>query len=166
MNRMRFAIFSVVTVIAACGGGNNNNTTDASGNDAPVSAACQEATTYQNLANIEDKIFKTSCIFSGCHNGANTDAGKVDLRSGMAHDHLVNFDSIVENGRKLVVAGDPAASYMMVMIGQIDPGSASPPTTAPPTTIGLMPQNTGGMLLCQQKRDAIERWIMAGAAND
>jgi len=167
MNRMGFAISALsYAVLAACGGGNTNTNTDAAGGDAPVSAACQEATTYQNLANIESKIFKTSCIFSGCHNGTNTDAGRIDLREGMGFTHLVGFDSKLEPTRKLVVAGDPAASYLMVMIGAIDPGSANPPASAPPTSVGLMPQNTGGTLLCPQKLDAINRWIMAGAAND
>jgi hypothetical protein len=77
--------------------------------------------------------------------------------------HLVDVDSKVNPGRKLVVPGDPAASYMMVMIGEVAPENASPPTTAPPANIGLMPQNAGGMLICNEKREAISRWIMAGA---
>ncbi|HEU0029263.1 MAG TPA: hypothetical protein VFQ53_01435 [Kofleriaceae bacterium] len=131
-----------------------------------MSAACQEATTYSNLASIEDKIFKTSCIFSGCHNGGATDAGMLDLRTGMAFSHLVGVASKVETGRTLVVAGDPAKSYLLVMIGQIAPQNADPPTVAPPASIGLMPQNSGGQLLCQEKRDAIQRWITMGAQNN
>jgi len=157
---------ALVTVMAAACGGGGGGPED-SGVDAPISAACQEATTYQDLASIETKILKPQCsAFSGCHNGGATNAGKVDLREGMAFAHLVDFDSKVEVGRKLVVAGNPAASYLMVMIGAIDPADADPPTVAPPTTIGLMPQNTGGVLMCKQKRDAIDRWITAGAANN
>ena len=136
------------------------------GVDAMTSAACQQATTYQDLTSIETKIFKLSCTFSGCHNGQATDAGRLDYRPGMAYAFLVDKDSKVAPGRKLVVAGDPKASYLMLMLGQFPPAQASPPGTAPPDTIGLMPQGTGGALLCQEKRDAIERWITAGAPND
>jgi hypothetical protein len=125
-----------------------------------------EATTYSNLANVEDKIFKASCTFSGCHNGAATDAGRLDLRTGMSHVDLVNVDSQVELGRKLVVPGDPAKSYLLVMIGEIPPEQADPPAVAPPEAIGFMPQGTGGILLCPEKRGAVSRWIMAGALND
>lgn len=160
---MRRCLALLTVITASCGGGGSD---DGPQPDAPISAACQEATTYQDLTNIEAKIFKTSCIFSGCHNGGATDAGRIDLREGMAFTHLVGVDSNVENGRKLVVAGNPAASYLMVMIGAIDPANAEPPTSAPPTAIGLMPQNTGGVLLCSQKLDAINRWITDGAANN
>jgi hypothetical protein len=161
---MRASLVLVIPFITACGGGGNGN--EDAGIDAPPSAACLEAETYQNLANIESKIFKTSCVFSGCHNGGATDAGRMDLREGMAHTSIVDVDSEVQTGRKIVVAGNPAASYLLVMLGEIDPAEAEPPTSAPPATIGLMPQNAGGMLLCSQKRDAVVRWIQAGAADD
>lgn len=159
-----FRIVLASTLLLGCGG--NGNGDDDPGVDAMVSAACQEATTYQNLANIEEKIFRASCIFSGCHNGAATDAGALDLRGGMAHANLVNVDSNVETGRKLVVPGDPGKSYLLVMLGEIQPGDADPPANPVPASIGLMPQGTGGVLLCPEKRDAIERWITAGAMND
>ena len=155
-----FALGVLTLAASGCGGSTAPPTVDA-----PPSAACVEAATYQNLANIEAKIFKASCIFSGCHNGGATDAGKIDLRQGMAHAHLVDFDSRLNTG-KLVVAGNPAASYLMVMIGEIAPEDASPPATPPPGAIGLMPQNAGGVLLCNEKREAISRWITAGALDD
>ena len=49
------------------------------------------------------------------------------------------------------------------MIGHVAPDAAEPPGELPPANIGLMPQNAGGKLLCREKREAIERWIMAGA---
>ena len=149
----------IATLLAACGGGGGGEMIDA-----PVSAACMEATTYQDITNIENKIFATSCIFSGCHNGAATPQGKVDMRAGMSHASMVDVASVVQpDGRKLVVAGDPAKSYLLVMIGEIKPADADPPTTDPPSSIGFMPQGTGGQLLCPEKRGAIRRWIMAGA---
>lgn len=160
---LRTASHLCVLLLAACGDDGGNGGMDA-GTDGPVSAACQEATTYQDIATIETKIFKTSCIFSGCHNGAATDAGRIDLRETKAAAHLVNFDSMVSAGRKLVVPGDPAKSYLLLMIGEVPPAQADPPATDPPATIGFMPQNTGGQLLCPEKRGAIKRWIMNGAA--
>jgi hypothetical protein len=155
----------LLVLIASCGGGGGNGDTDG-GIDAPPSASCLEADTYQNLANIESKIFKTSCVFSGCHNGGATDAGRMDLREGMAHASIVGVESEIELGRQLVVPGNPAASYFLLMLGEIDPAEADPPTNPPPAAIGLMPQNAGGMLLCSQKRQAIVRWIEAGALDD
>lgn len=149
--------------LVACGGGESTNPDGNPDPDSPPSPACQEATTYQDIANIESKIFAGSCVFSGCHNGGNTDAGMMDIRAGMAHAHLVDVDAEVGPGRKLVVAGNPAASYLMLMIGHIAPEDADPPGELPPASIGLMPQNAGGKLLCREKREAIERWITAGA---
>ncbi len=134
--------------------------------DAPISAACMEATTYQNLANIEAKIFKQSCVFSGCHNGANTDAGRLDLREGMAFADLVGIDSAISPSHKMVVAGDPKASYLLVIMQHVPLAEATPPADEPPASVGYMPQGTAGVPLCVQKREAIERWIMAGALND
>ncbi|MBS1119176.1 MAG: hypothetical protein H6Q90_1404 [Deltaproteobacteria bacterium] len=160
---LRIALLA--SVVAACGSG--SATPDGGGGvDAATSAACQEATTYSNLATIEAKIFKTSCIFSGCHNGGASDAGKLDLRAGAAFAHLVNIDAKVEVGRKLVVASDPAKSYLLLMLGQVAPQDADPPTVAPPATIGFMPQGTGNQRLCPEKRAAVERWIMMGALDN
>lgn len=154
----------VLGFLVACGGGGGNDNPDGNVDpDVPPSPACQEATTYQDIGNIESKIFAGSCTFSGCHNGGNTDAGMMDLRAGMAHAHLVDIDAQVGPGRKLVVAGNPKASYLMLMIGAVAPEDAEPPGELPPANIGLMPQNAGGKLLCKEKRDAVERWIMAGA---
>lgn len=155
---------SLFVLVVACGGGNGTN--EDAGVDAPPSPACLEAETYQNLASIETKIFKTSCVFSGCHNGGQTDAGRMDLREGMAHASIVGIDSNVDPGRQIVNPGNPAASYLLLMLGEVEPGEADPPTVAPPASIGLMPQNAGGMLLCSQKRQAIVRWIEAGALDD
>ena len=161
---MRGSLLSFLIPLAACGGGGNGN--QDAGVDAPPSASCLEAEGYQDLTNIESKIFKAACVFSGCHNGGATDAGRMDLREGMAHTSIVGVDSEVELGRQIVVAGNPAASYLLVMLGEIDPADADPPTNPPPGAIGLMPQNAGGMLLCSQKRDAIVRWIEAGALDN
>ncbi|MBA3457249.1 MAG: hypothetical protein H0T42_29475 [Deltaproteobacteria bacterium] len=163
----RFALFaSCVALVSACRysleDGGQSITADSSV-DAPLSASCMEAITRSDLNFIETKIFATSCIFSGCHNGANTDAGRLDLREGMAHAALVNKDSAIAPTYKYVVPTKPNESHLLLMIQHITPEMMSPPTTAPDPQIGYMPQNAGGRAICVQKREAIERWIMAGA---
>ena len=131
--------------------------------DAPLSASCMAATMHSDLAWIETNVFKQSCIFSGCHNGANTDAGRLDLREGMSFAELVNIDSVIAPTYKYVVPNQPNQSHLLLMIQHIPPAMMSPPTVAPDPQIGFMPQNAGGRALCVEKRTAIERWIMAGA---
>ena len=52
-----------------------------------------------------------------------------------------------------MVPNQPSMSYLMVVLGHID-GPLDP-------RIGTMPYNSP--LLCVEKREAIERWIAAGA---
>ena len=63
-----------------------------------------------------------------------------------------------------VIAGNSNGSWMMKMLGQVQ--DTTPPSCAIDPHIGLMPMDNLGELLCVQKRDAIERWINAGAMND
>lgn len=127
-----------------------------------TSQICMDATSHSDLAWIEGKIFVASCAFSGCHNGASTPEGMVDLRAGRSYAHLVNFTSLIESSRKLVVPNDINASYLMLMLGDVSADMASPPGTVP--SVGLMP--LGNLPLCCQKLDALQRWIMAGAPNN
>jgi hypothetical protein len=133
-----------------------------------TTAECTMAATQSSLAWIETNVFAKSCAFSGCHNGAATVAGRIDLKTaGASHADLVGVDSVVEPGRKLVVAGAPKQSYLMMMMRHFPPEEMEPmPVAAPPSDIGFMPQNAGGAVLCCQKLDAIDRWITAGAMND
>lgn len=140
--------------------------------DAPLSASCMEALSHSDLAFIETKIFAQSCIFSGCHNGADTAAGRLDLRAKGtgtpavppgSHAKLVGIDSVQAPTYKYVVPGEPNKSYLLMMIQHIPPAMMSPPAAAPDPQIGYMPQNAGGRPICAEKRDAIQRWIMAGA---
>src|SRR5258705_3752280 len=105
----------IAILLAGCG--TNPPTPDAD----QVPQVCQDATMHSDLTWIEANIFVKQCAFSGCHNGGATLAGHVDLRAGMSHDHLVNFPSQLDPSRMLVVPGDPAKSYLLVMIGQMDP---------------------------------------------
>ncbi|MBC7978717.1 MAG: hypothetical protein H7138_27340 [Myxococcales bacterium] len=127
------------------------------------SATCVEAEAGQHadLEFIEKSIFMPGCAFTSCHNGGNTAAGKIDLRPGQSHAHLVNFTSAIDPTRKLVVPNDVNASYLMLMLRDFPPQEASPPGQDPPERAGYMPM--GNATLCCQKLDAIERWILAGA---
>lgn len=131
--------------------------------DAFVSPACVEAKSHSDLPWIEANVFK-SCTFSACHHGqAGADAGRIDLRIGKSFATLVNFDSALDDTRKLVVPGVPTKSYLLMMIKQIPPAMMEPPAAAPDPMIGYMPQNSGGRPICAEKRDAVERWISMGA---
>ncbi len=131
-------------------------------------AACVQAETHSDLAWVEMNVFKLQCAFSGCHNAAATKAGRLDLMNpGMSHDDLVNADSMIETGRKLVIPSQPKQSYLLVMMQAFKPAEMEPtPVPNPPTDIGFMPQGTDNVPLCCQKIDAIERWITAGALNN
>jgi hypothetical protein len=163
---LRLAVVAAAVVAISACRQSLENEPDATSVDAAVSAACMEATTYQNLVNIESKIFKQSCIFSGCHNGAATDAGRLDLRETKAFGQIVDVKSLIDPSRTYVVPNQPNQSWLLMMMGHFQPSEMSPPATAVPTPPGLMPLNSGGALLCKEKRDAIVRWIMAGAANN
>lgn len=128
--------------------------------------SCVEAANHSDLAWIEQNIFVPNCNLAGggaCHGGA-SDAGKLDLRVGMSHDHLVGVSSMIDRTRMLVVPGDVAASYLMLMLSDVPPAMASPPGSRPPSNVGFMPMSNG--TLCCQKLDALERWINSGAPNN
>lgn len=128
-----------------------------------LSASCMMAQTASDIGFLESKVYATACTFSGCHNGANDDAGQMDLRAGMSHASLVNQPSNLDPAYMLVVPGQPTQSYLLMMVQHFEPEEMSPPAMLPPSDIGLMPQNTGGRPICGPKREAIARWIEAGA---
>lgn len=133
--------------------------------------ACVEAATHSDLAWIEANVFN-KCTFSGCHNGAMTDGGRLDLQPTKSFAALVNKDSEIATGptltgkAKLVVPGEPNHSYLLVMMRSLTPAEFDPPLDNPPGSVGYMPQNAGGAVTCCQKLDALTRWIMDGAQNN
>jgi len=160
-------LVAIATVLAGCRISlETNDTEDFSTRQCTVSTTsqpCMEAVSHSDLAWIEQKIFVPSCAFIGCHSST-SDAGKLDLRAGVSHDHLVGVSSILEPTRKLVVPNDVDASYLMLMVRDVPPAMATPPASAPPGSVGFMPQGVPASLgLCCQKLDALERWINAGA---
>jgi hypothetical protein len=109
-------------------------------------------------------VFTPSCSrFSACHQGRALMAGELSLEAVDApaqppdqytFAELINVPSALfgKDGWIRVVPGDPENSYLMVALGQY-PG--------PLSEAGTMPYNSP--LLCQEMRDAIERWIEGGA---
>lgn len=119
-----------------------------------ISATCMEATQHSDLTWIQDKVFQTSCAgFRDCHQGAAVDAAHLSLERGQTHAQLVNIDTEFVTPFKRVLPGDPANSYLMIIMGSY-PGPLK-------EDVGTMPYNSP--LLCKEKRDAVERWILAGA---
>lgn len=142
------AILSAAVALAACPSDD--------GMDPPIdaSAICLEANNHQDLPWLQDNILTGGCSnFTSCHKGAATMAGGLSLEPGRSHAELVNQRSTRFTDWTLVVPGDPANSYLMVAIHEV-PGPIDP-------QIGYMPYRSRE--LCQEKKDALERWIMAGA---
>jgi hypothetical protein len=131
--------------------------------------SCLSAAQESSFTYVQAQILAPKCAIAGsCHDGGlGYEAGHLDLRNlGSAYASLVNNPSQLDPTRMLVVPGNPAQSFLTVMIGQIRPEEADPPFTAIPNDssgnfVGTMPQNAG--VLCCQKLDAIERWIGSGA---
>lgn len=117
--------------------------------DAMVSASCIEAENHSDLPWIQENILTPSCAaFTACHRGSALSAEGLNLEDGMSEENLVGVESELFPEFDLVVPGDPMTSYMMIILGQFE---------GPLGEGGTMPFNNP--LLCQQKRDAIERWI-------
>ena len=152
-------VIGAVGGLGACGGGGDDgdDTPAVDGAPADASAACALATTYQNFTMIQTEIFQRQCSFMDCHDALAPEA-QMDLTGATAHSSLVDVPSTmaVAMGMDRVEPGNPAMSYLMVILGEY-PGPLDP-------VVGTMPSNSP--LLCQEKRDAIERWIVAGAPND
>jgi hypothetical protein len=128
-----------------------------------TSQQCLDATTHSDLAWIEANVYVGGCNIAGCHNDSAGNDSRLVLTPGMSAAHLVNVTSSIDPTRKLVVPNNIAASYLMLMLGDVPPAMASPPARGLPSA-GRMPQ--GGAILCCQKLDAVERWITAGAPSN
>lgn len=138
-------LFIIAT--AACGGAVDPMP------DAPPSPTCLEATEHEDLAWIQERIFTPTCsAFSACHNDGNDPAAGLRLTAGLSHDALVAQASTLFPTRTLVTPGSPDDSYLLVVLGSLD---------GPLPDDGTMPLNNP--ILCAEQRDAIARWITAGA---
>jgi hypothetical protein len=148
------ATFLLVSLVS-CGGGDDGDGDEGG----TVSQECTDALDHSDLEWIQEEILSPSCAnFTSCHSGDANLALGLNLEPGNSEGNLVGMPAQAETaeGLNLVEPGDPDNSYLLVMLGQFgedDPRIPRDAGGAPDT----MPQNSP--LLCQEKRDAIERWI-------
>ncbi|RMF39603.1 MAG: hypothetical protein D6753_13405, partial [Planctomycetota bacterium] len=109
---------------------------------APAQQTPPEGAGAVSYARDVEPIFRARC--QGCHQAAKAHGGYV----------MTEFERLVapgESGEPAIVAGDPAASYLVQQIEIVD-GEAAMPKQGPP--------------LAAAEIDLIKRWIAQGAIND
>lgn len=143
----------LLALLPAAGCGSDGPDNDAP--DAAISPTCLEAVDRSDLGWIQDNIFTPGCAaFASCHQGAAYSAQGLSLEAGNTETSLINKPSARFPDEILVIPGQPQQSYLMKVLGSYE---------GPLSEQGTMPPNNP--LLCVQKRDAIERWIMSLPAN-
>jgi len=121
--------------------------------DAGVDPKCAEAVDHSDLAWIQENVFSPSCAdFTPCHKGRALQAQGLNLEANKSRGNLVGVPSQLFPQFDLVKPGDPDHSYLMIVLGY-KPG--------PLPMNGTMPYNNPK--LCDEKLEAIERWINNGA---
>ena len=131
-----------------------------------MSSACTSAVGKKDFTWVWENVLTSNCGGSSCHMTSSTSSAKKNPyeTKPLAYSSLVDRDSLVTPGVKLVVAGQLKKSYLRVMLQDMKAADFEPPTTNPAKDTGFMPQ--ASFPLCCQKLDAIDAWITAGAAND
>ncbi len=136
----------------------------------PASPACAQAAAdpvaSAKLSWIEQNVFTPNCGTSSCHGtttGGGPPLGRVVLTTA-SHDKLVNVDATFATSRKLIVPGDVAKSYLMVILKHLTLDQADPSPAPEPSGGRYMP--LGVPTICCEKLDAMAKWIMDGAMNN
>jgi len=122
--------------------------------EACVSGSCQcNASGSVSFKNDVSPILSAGCTAAGCHVGTKPKED-LDLSVGKSFGELVNVASSECNGsRKLVVPGNPGASYLLQKLLGVNLCTGS-----------QMPK--AGQSLPQAQIDAISAWICSGAPNN
>ena len=133
-----------------------------------TTAACTSATAPRAAASDPPPSFKDdvvpivykSCALTACHASKQADNGFF-----VAYDPAVVYaamfkESVKAPGVKLVVAGNPKASFLML---KLDGTQGELGAKCPQGCGASMPQET---MLDAATRDVFRKWIAAGAKND
>lgn len=123
---------------------------------------CDLVAQTSDLTSLRSYVFEPHCNYSGCHSNSSTE----DLQlEETAHAELVNVMSALDPNYRLVVPGQPKQSYLLYMLKKIPPLEMDPPITTytEPPDSEFMPKDFS---ICQEKIDAVERWIVAGALDN
>lgn len=149
----RFALALSVTA-AGCGSSDDGQpSTPDAGLDAGPTPLCLEAEDHSDLEWLQENVFTRSCAaFSSCHQGRALSAGGLNLEAGNVEENVIGVQSELAQDMLIVAPGSPEDSYMMVILGQY---GTDDPRIDP--EVGTMPEDNP--VLCQQKRDAVARWI-------
>jgi hypothetical protein len=134
--------------------------------DIPV---CAEAANHSDFAWLQDNVFSSNCSSDSCHStpkeGDPAPDGRIllttDAYTTLLGPDGMGADSEVAPGRKLVVPGNPEASYMFFLLRGVYAEQGAPPFDEPPDDVGYMPMSSS--TLCCEKIEAVRRWIEAGA---
>ncbi|TNF25578.1 MAG: hypothetical protein EP329_22870 [Deltaproteobacteria bacterium] len=112
-----------------------------------------------SLSALQSGYFAAGCTFSGCHD-ARTAKGGLDLASPGLHARLVDIavqdDNAAARGKRLVVAGDPDASFIVQKVEgaqESDEGS-------------LMPEGADEPISPECRIATLREWIANGANDD
>lgn len=136
-------------VSAACGTDSSSISDELPDGDVPASGSCAEATQHADFAWIQDHVFTPTCTGAPCHDSTEP---TLSLTKGNAYSNLVDQPTESLSGWTRVVPGSPQTSYLMVALRRA-PG--------PEPASGFMPLDAEP--LCDEKLDALERWIAQGA---
>jgi hypothetical protein len=133
-----------------------------------ASVCTTDAPNHSDFTWIQNKIFTNNCGSESCH-GSVTASGKLDLSLSHSYVALMGADGLgvqskIDTSRKLVVPGNPNASYLFIILRAIGLSYAEPPASPPPSNVGWMPMISDP--LCCEKMDVIGSWITQGAMNN
>lgn len=111
------------------------------------------------LSSLKATYFANSCAFSGCHLGSRAE-GKLDLTRADLHAILVGVVADDEvagpRGKLRVVAGDPAASFMVQKVEGTQAADEG----------GIMPDQTDEIIDPDCSVAALKQWIADGALDN
>lgn len=130
----------------------SDTSTSSSGGNCADPTVCGSCNGVVSFAADVEPFLAQACGSTSCHKGVNGQAG-LTLTVGKAYDELVNVPAMqCSDGRMRVMPGDPANSYILDKVLNVDvcSGKKMPTTTS----------------LSDPQVQLIADWICGGALND